>query len=131
MSHITKATLCSQAPLSNFRISPKTWRIMAFADAICMFPQATGIYHCPTTTPSFEKDLTKMFYGLVVFGGGGKSKKKKFFSLVDAKTCKNIVEMFFLSGKTLETFNFISFYLLRLHFDSPSLQFSRKIFVKR
>ena len=40
------------------------------------------------------------------------------FSLVNARICKNNVEMFLLAGKTLETFNFISFYWLSLHFDS-------------
>ena len=38
------------------------------------------------------------------------------------------MEMFFLAGKTLETFNFISFYWLSLHFDSQSLQKCVKIF---
>ena len=27
------------------KVSPKTWRILAFADAIIMVPQPTGIYH--------------------------------------------------------------------------------------
>ena len=53
----------------------------------------------------------------------GKIKEKiGFFSLVDASICKNNVEMFLLAGKNLETFNFISFYWLSLHFDSQSLQ---------
>ena len=41
---------------------------------------------------------------------------------MNARICKNNVEMFLLAGKTLETFNFISFYWLSLHFDSQSLQ---------
>ena len=53
----------------------------------------------------------------------GKIKEKiGFFSLVDASICKNNVEMFLLAGKNLETFNFIPFYWLSLHFDSQSLQ---------
>ena len=63
---------------------------------------------------------------------GKKSKKNRVFSLVDASICKNNVEMFLLAGKNLETFNFISFYWLSLHFDSQSLQKCvKKFFVKR
>ena len=53
--------------------------------------------------------FAKNFYGLVVFG---KKIKDKIgcFSLVDARICKNNVEMFLLAGKNLETFNFIPFY---------------------
>ena len=41
---------------------------------------------------------------------------------MNARICKNNVGMFLLAGKTLETFSFISFYWLSLHFDSQSLQ---------
>ena len=39
---------------------------------------------------------------------------------MNARICQNNVEMFLLAGKNLETFNFISFYLPSLHFDSQS-----------
>ena len=39
-----------------------------------------------------------------------------FFSLVDARICKNNLEMFLLAGKNLETFNFIPFYWLKFAF---------------
>ena len=63
---------------------------------------------------------------------GKNQRKNRVFSLVDASICKNNVEMFLLEGKNLETFNFISFYWLSLHFDSQSLQKCvKKFFVKR
>ena len=39
-------------------------------------------------------------------------RKSHFFSLMDARICKNNLEMFLLEGKTLETLNFLSFYWL-------------------
>ena len=72
--------------------------------------------------------LQKSFMAkLVVFGKKIKD-KIAFFGLVDARICKNNVELFLLAGKNVETFNFISFYWLSLHFDSQSLQKCVKIF---
>ena len=71
----------------------------------------------PLKIPSPPCFLQKSFYGLVVFGKKIKD-KLGCFPLVDARICKNNVEMFLLAGKTLETFNFIPFYWLSLHFDS-------------
>ena len=59
--------------------------------------------------PSPPCFFAKNFYGLVVFGKKIKD-KIGFFSLLDARICKNNVEMFLLEGKNLETFNFIPFY---------------------
>ena len=107
------------------KVSPKTWRILAFADAIWFLSLQVFTTDQPRSR-AFKKTFAplafaKKFYVLVVFREKIKD-KIAFFSLVNARICENNVEMFLLAGKTLETFNFISFYLLSLHFDSQSLQ---------
>ena len=113
------------------KVSPKTWRILAFADAIWFLSLQVFTTDQPRSR-AFKKTFAplffaKNFYGLVVFGEKIKD-KIGCFSLVDARICKNNVEMFLLAGKNLETFNFIPFYWLSLHFDSWSLQKCVKLF---
>ena len=103
------------------KVSPKTWRILAFADAIWFLSLQVFTTDQPRSR-AFKKTFAplffaKNFYGLVVFGKKIKD-KLGCFSLVDARICKNNVEIFLLAGKNLETFNFIPFYWLSLHFDS-------------
>ena len=101
------------------KVSPKRWRILAFADAI-------WFRHLPLTNrdpellkrPSPPWFLQKSF--ITWLFSGKNQTKSRLFSLVNARICQNNVEMFLLAGKNLETFNFISFYLPSLHFDSQS-----------
>ena len=67
--------------------------------------------------PSPPCFLQKTFMAWL-FSGKKIKDKIGFFSLVDARICKNNVKMFLLAGKNLETFNFVPFYWLSLHFDS-------------
>ena len=97
------------------KVSPKTWRILAFADAIWFLSLQVFTTDQPRSL-AFKKTFAplafaKNFYGLVVCRKNIKG-KIGFFSLVDARICKNNVEMFLLAGKNLETFDFISFYWL-------------------
>ena len=101
------------------KVSPKTWRILAFADAIWFLSLQVFTTDQPRSR-AFKKTFAPCFfqkvYGLVAFGE--KIEENNFFSLVHARICKNNVEMFLLAGKTLVIFNLILFYLLSLHFDS-------------
>ena len=65
--------------------------------------------------PSPPCFLQKTFMAWL-FSGKKIKDKIGFFSLVDARICKNNVEMFLLAGKNLETFNFIPFYWLKFAF---------------
>ena len=83
-------------------VSPKTWRILGFADATWYLRLQVFTTDQPRCY-SFDKVLyppgfCKKIYGFLVFGT--KSSRKIFsFSLVDVGTCKNNEKMFLLTGK--------------------------------
>ena len=85
------------------KVSPKTWRILGFADATWYLRLQVFTTDQPRCY-SFDKVLyppgfCKKIYGFLVFGT--KSSRKIFsFSLVDVGTCKNNEKMFLLTGKT-------------------------------
>ena len=84
------------------KVSPKTWRILGFADATWYLRLQVFTTDQPRCY-SFDKVLyppgfCKKIYGFLVFGT--KSSRKIFsFSLVDVGTCKNNEKMFLLTGK--------------------------------
>ena len=84
------------------KVSPKTWRILGFADATWYLRLQVFTTDQPRCY-SFDKVLyppgfCKKIYGFLVFGT--KSSRKIFsFSLVDVGTCKNNDKMFLLTGK--------------------------------
>ena len=85
------------------KVSPKTWRILGFADATWYLRLQVFTTDQPRCY-SFDKVLyppgfCKKNYGFLVFGT--KSSRKIFsFSLVDIGTCKNNEKMFLLTGKS-------------------------------
>ena len=87
---------------SAWKRSPKTWRILGFADATWYLRLQVFTTDQPRCY-SFDKVLyppgfCKKIYGFLVFGT--KSSRKIFsFSLVDVGTCKNSEKMFLLTGK--------------------------------
>ena len=88
------------------KVSPKKWRILAFADAIWSLVQCLSLQVFTTDQPrsrAFKKTFSPpVFLQKVLWLGcfrGKNRRKNSFFLLVDARVCKNNVEMFILAGK--------------------------------
>ena len=88
------------------KVKPKTWRILASADAIWFLRLEVFTTDQPRCY-AFDKVLCPPgFYRKKLWLScfrDKSSRKKSFFSLVDPGTCKNSEKMFLLTGKSCET----------------------------